>query len=188
MEITFDNRLRCMEQLVRPDGTKKEAAAEEVSASEQPKADSLSPSSLSQETIEKLKEQSQRLTDLLARQAQQQETKKPALWELDETEKGGDESDILGEGLKAMRKCQEIASRIMRGDKVPPQDEAYLREHDPDGYKLAMAMRQPKKDPKEWESVLDEEDKSSESASGESTEASSSGEAGGGDTAAAGGE
>lgn len=174
MEITFDNRLRRMEQLVRPDGTKKETAAD----AGQPVTDALSPSSLSQKTIEKLKEQGQRLKELLAQQAQQPE--KPALWELDETEKGEDESGILEEGLKAMRKCQEIASRIMRGDRVPPQDEAYLREHDPDGYKLALVMRQPKEDPEEWESVLDEEEASSESTGGESSGTSSSCGTGGG--------
>lgn len=66
--------------------------------------------------------------------------------------------EALSKSLKVMERCQKIAARIMRGDKVPPQDEQYLMERDPDGYKLALACREPKEDPKEWESVLTEED------------------------------
>lgn len=73
-------------------------------------------------------------------------------------QKGNSELDCLTKGLKVMDKCRKIASRIMKGDKVPPQDERYLMENDPDGYKLALACRQPKEKPKEWKSVLDEED------------------------------
>lgn len=69
------------------------------------------------------------------------------------------ELDALNESLKTMQRCQKIAARIMKGDKVPPQDEMYLLENDPDGYKLALACRRPKEKPKEWESVLDEEDR-----------------------------
>jgi len=67
--------------------------------------------------------------------------------------------EALSKALKVMEKCRKIASRIMRGDKVPPQDEMYLLEQDPDGYKLALACRKPKEKPKEWKSVLDEEDR-----------------------------
>lgn len=67
--------------------------------------------------------------------------------------------DAMNKRLKAALKCQKIAARIMAGDKVPLEDRRYLENGDPEGYKLALAMRKPKKDPKEWESVLDEEDK-----------------------------
>lgn len=73
------------------------------------------------------------------------------------------ELEMFSESMKAMKRCQEIAARIMRGDKVPPQDEAYLMKNDPTGYKLALAMRRPKGHPKEWESVLDDEEKRTES-------------------------
>lgn len=87
---------------------------------------------------------------------------------LEAKQRGGGELDMLEKSLKVMDKCRKIASRIMRGDKVPPQDERYLMECDPDGYKLALACRKPKEKPKEWESVLDEEDRaSSEGAGGE---------------------
>lgn len=78
-----------------------------------------------------------------------------------------DKLDALSEQLKVQQKCLKISMRIMQGKKVPPQDEQYLMEHDPEGYKLAMAMRKPpKKDEKECESVLDEEDKKGGEASG----------------------
>ena len=101
---------------------------------------------------------------------------------LEAKQKGNGELDALTEALKKMDRCQKIASRIMKGDKVPPQDEQFLMEADPDGYKLAIACRVPKERPKEWESVLEEEDRedgSAESAeSGEvSAEAPESGEA-----------
>lgn len=98
--------------------------------------------------------------------------KQRKLMEARQKDKG--ELDALNESLKKMERCQKIASRIMRGDKVPPQDEMYLLDNDPDGYKLALACRQPKEKPKEWESVLEEEDR--ESGSGEA-EAADSGEA-----------
>lgn len=92
--------------------------------------------------------------------------------------------------MKTMQRCQKIAARIMRGDKVPPEDERYLMMNDPDGYKLAVAMRTPKRNPKKWKSVLEEEEQdaasrqsaegSTEAASGEEAgEAAGSGEGGG---------
>lgn len=77
---------------------------------------------------------------------------------LEERQKSKREMDHMTKALKTMDKCREIASRIIKGDKVPPQDEKFLREHDPDGYKLALAVRQPKEKPKEWDTVLEEED------------------------------
>lgn len=98
---------------------------------------------------------------------------------LEAKQQGQGELDALSESLKKMERCRKIASRIMRGDKVPPQDEMYLMDNDPDGYKLALACRTPKEKPKEWESVLEEEDR--ENGSGE-TEAADSGEAASVDT------
>lgn len=68
------------------------------------------------------------------------------------------ELEALTKSLDVMEKCRKIASRIMKGDKVPPQDEQYLMECDPDGYKLALVCRVPKEKPKEWESVLEEDE------------------------------
>ena len=68
------------------------------------------------------------------------------------------ELEMLSKFLDVMEKCRKIASRIIKGDKVPPQDEQFLMEADPEGYKLALACRVPKEKPKEWESVLEEEE------------------------------
>ena len=97
-------------------------------------------------------------------------------------QKGNSELDALTKGLKVLEKCRKIASRIIKGDKVPPQDERYLMENDPDGYKLALACRQPKEKPKEWESVLDEEERRDGSSGGEREfcEAAEAAESGGG--------
>lgn len=98
---------------------------------------------------------------------------------LEAKQKGNGDLDALTEALKKMDRCQKIASRIMKGDKVPPQDEQYLLDNDPDGYKLAIACRVPKEKPKEWESVLkDEEENDSSGSGGETAEAAEpSGEA-----------
>lgn len=184
MEITFENRLRRTEQLVRPDGTRKGTAAETEEAAVPAAGAQADRVSTSQDAVQRavaqLDAQSQRLMALV--QQDQQKEKKPYIWDmLDGEEKtGNSEADALGEQMKTMERCHKIASRIMRGDKVPPQDEQYLMMNDPDGYKLALAMRKPKKKPKEWESVLKDEEKEqsqeAESSGGEAVE--SSGEAG----------
>ena len=77
---------------------------------------------------------------------------------LEQKQKGSSEMDVLTKSLKKMDKCRIIASRIIKGDKVPPQDEKFLMESDPEGYKLALACRQPKRNPKKWDSILEDED------------------------------
>ena len=73
-----------------------------------------------------------------------------------ETEAGGEELKAMAEYLKVMQRCQEIARRLMRGDRVPPEDEQYLMTNDPKSYKLALAARKPNPNPQEWDSVLSE--------------------------------
>ncbi len=94
---------------------------------------------------------------------------------LEARQRGSGELDALTKALKTMENCRKIASRIMRGDKVPPQDERYLMENDPDGYKLALVCRKPKEKPKEWESVLGEEQERGSSPSAGAAEAPDSG-------------
>lgn len=96
-----------------------------------------------------------------------------------------EELDAQMKALRAQQKCMEISRRIMAGKRVPPEDEQYLMEHDPEGYKLTMAMRKPSRDDEECESVLDEEDRSSgeTSETGEAAPAES-----GGDGPSSGGE
>lgn len=61
--------------------------------------------------------------------------------------------------LKKLDKCQKIYAHVVKGDKVPPEDLQYLERCDPEGFKLALAMRRPKPDPKECKSELDDEDR-----------------------------
>ena len=78
-----------------------------------------------------------------------------------------DKLDALSEEMDVQMKCLKIAMNIMKGKKVPPEDERYLMEHDPEGYKLALAMRgMEKEDDEECESVLEDEDKKSGGSSG----------------------
>lgn len=183
MEITFENRLKRTERLVRPDGSGRDASAGEAAVSAAaPRTDRVSSSQQAvRQAVEQMDRQSQRLAALL-RQDQPAE-KKTYIWDMldGEEETGNSEADALGEQMKAMERCHKIAARIMRGDKVPPEDEQYLMLNDPDGYKLAMAMRTPKRNPKKWESVLKEEEKDAKSrqaAEADGEAASSCGEAG----------
>lgn len=183
MEITFENRLKRTERLVRPDGSGRDASAGEAAVSAAaPRTDRVSSSQQAvRQAVEQMEQQSQRLAALL-RQDQPAE-KKTYIWDMldGEEETGNSEADALGEQMKAMERCHKIAARIMRGDKVPPEDEQYLMLNDPDGYKLAMAMRTPKRNPKKWESVLKEEEKdagSRQAAEADGEAASSCGEAG----------
>lgn len=89
---------------------------------------------------------------------------------LEAKRRGDGELEALSESLKVMDRCRRIASRIMKGDKVPPQDEMYLMEKDPDGYKLALVCRTPKEKPKEWESVLKDEERKDAEAGEEAAE------------------
>lgn len=85
---------------------------------------------------------------------------------LDEPSAEEQELDALSKQLDVQMKCMKIAANIMKGKKVPPEDERYLMENDPEGYKLAIAMRSmAKEDDKECESVLKDEDKNGEQAS-----------------------
>lgn len=186
MELNAINHLR--HTAVRTLDMKTDVPAANGSVSSKPKTDSIA---LTEQSVAVLKEQSQRLMALL-RQDREPESP-PALQEMLEPsgEAESDMLDAMGEKLKVMIRCQKIAARIMRGDKVPPQDEQYLMQNDPDGYKMALAMRRPKRKPKEWDSVLeDEEKKTEENGSGEDTTSQTAeGASGsGGDAPADGGE
>lgn len=93
-------------------------------------------------------------------------------------EKSEDEADMLDQQLKYMKTCQKIASRVMKGDKVPLKDLKYLMEHDPQMYKMAMTLRQipSGRKPKKWDSAVEDEEKASEDGgeTGEAVEASGS--------------
>jgi len=83
--------------------------------------------------------------------------------------------EMMRKQLRIQRLCMKIAVSVKRGDRVPPEDLAFLAKNDPEGYKLAMAMRKPKRNPEKCDSVLKDEDKKSEPF-GDSREATTSSE------------
>ena len=176
MELRITGRPKAAGPSIRPADRKGDTAA-----GSRPRTDRFT---LSRQVVEQLEIQSRIIMDLARK-----EEKKPFVWDMADSgeETGTSEADALGEQMKAMERCHKIAARIMRGDKVPPQDERYLMLNDPEGYKLVLAMRAHKQNPKKWESVLEEEDKETGRSSGEETAScEETGEASGGDGAPSG--
>ena len=153
-----------------------------------PAADRLE---LSQQCVQTMEEQRARIQAAVLTGADQEEKSNGILDMLDQPSAEEEQLDAMSEQLDVQMKCLKIAMNIMKGKKVPPEDERYLMENDPNGYKLAMSMKfMVKEDKKECKSVLDGEDKDgdkteessdsgepapTESPSGESGEAASSG-------------
>lgn len=107
---------------------------------------------VSRQVLQVLEEQNRRAAELARRQAQAEE----------QGSEGEQKVKFLEKCLRILRNCQKIAGRITAGDKVPEEDLRYLMEHDPAGYRLAMAMRKPKKNPKEHDSILTDQDRAEE--------------------------
>lgn len=127
---------------------KAEKATQGLVTNPQAKADRLSLSRQAVDFLEKLEQQrleQERLAQKKKQEDSHSSTEEALL-------------DYADKTLKAMFKCQKIAARISAGDNVPPQDIKYLIKNDPSGYKLAMATRIPKPKPKDYDTVLDEED------------------------------
>lgn len=78
-------------------------------------------------------------------------------------ESAKEQADAVGDSFKDMSKCLLIAMRITRGDIVPQKDMKFLSEHEPDLFKQAIMLRQPKENPKEWDSLLEDEEENTES-------------------------
>lgn len=173
MEINEMRRTRRNEAAGRPAAEKKpEGRSDRPQSRSTRREDRLA---LSQQALKMLEEHSRQVKE-------EQERRK-----LERERTGGkSELDSVLKALKVMQRCQKIAARIMAGDKVPPEDEQYLMDNDPEGYKLAIAMRRPKEDPKEWESVLEDEEERDGSSSAQ--EVSGCGGSGGSADSADGGE
>lgn len=168
MELRTTSRLQRSEQL-----TKAVAKREEVSAKvkTQPSqrhtpTDNLT---LSRQALAYLEEQNRRRWEQAQEKLQREMTQANDL--LNELDNANDQIDAMTKALKVLLKCQKISASIIKGDNVPPEDMQYLMENDPEGYKMAIALRRPKDDPEDCESVLDDEDKN------RSTQQSGGGEA-----------
>lgn len=165
MELRAIERSRRNEQLSKTTAAKTEPSARpETSAGPQTlqarsKADRLS---VSRQALAFLEEQNRQVMERAREEAARRDADP-----LDGLSEEKDALDFMDKQLKMLNKCQKIAARIMAGDKVPPEDERYLMEHDQEGYKMALALRRPKKHPKEYKSVLDDEDRGKTAGSGE---------------------
>ena len=189
MELRTTQELRRNEQLTKATVRKTEGACASAKPdqAQQPK-DKLT---ISRQALSWLEEQNRKMWEEdMERQQRRQDRMNDSLSAMDSAKH---ELDVMEKAMKVLRLCQKIAASIMKGDNVPPEDLKYLMDNDPNGYKLAIAMRRPKEDPEDVESVLEkEENKGEESAqSAEGTtpapETSSGGEVstGGGDAAGA---
>lgn len=137
---------------------------------------------------EQMQEQNAQILSLLTTGKEREEQSDGLLDSImQDAEAKQDELDALSADMKAKMKCLEIAMRIMKGKKVPPEDERYLMQNDPAGYKIAMAMKAfVKEDDEECESVLDDEDggKTESSKGGEDAPVESAPSEGGGEETA----
>lgn len=105
------------------------------------------------------------------KEAQEKKAKQQELESLNQQlESAKEQADAVGDSFKDTSKCLLIAMRITRGDIVPLKDMKFLSEHEPELFKQAIMLRQPKDDPEECDSVLEEEDESAESGSEYSSE------------------
>lgn len=165
----------------------KAASARPVKQAEEKKTGTARPSTdrleLSRQWVENMEEQRARAQAALLAGGKREKESSGILDLLGGQDAETAELDAKTQQLKTQMKCLEISMRMMKGKKVPPEDEQYLMENDPEGYRITMAMRKPpKKDEEECESVLDEKDrKKPGEASGEPApaEGPSGGEEGG---------
>ena len=152
----------------------------EETQQEQAPADKVS---LSRQALDWLEEQSQKMWEQNQSREQRQGGAYGALSALDSA---GSELDLLSKAADVQDKCLKIAASIMKGDRVPPEDLEYLMKNDPEGYKLALALRREKEDPEDCESVLgNKEETGSAQESGGETASVQSPEPSGGDAAPA---
>lgn len=157
MELRSTRGMRRNEQLSRAAPKKADTPASPAQpqpARSQAGSDKLT---LSRQAVDYLEEMSRKMWE----SAQEREERKHS-WlddQLSAWEAKEKQLDEMGKKLKILDKCQKIATSIMKGDNVPPEDMAYLMEHDQAGFKMAIAMRRPKKDPEDVKSVLDDEDR-----------------------------
>lgn len=133
-----------------------------------PSADRLE---LSRQWVENMEEQRAQVQSALLIGGKEEKKSNGILDMLDQSSAEEEELDALSKQLKIQQKCLKIAMNMMKGKKVPPEDERYLMEHDPEGYKLAIAMRGAvKQEDEECESVLKDGEEGSEE-TGETGEA-----------------
>ena len=155
MELHTTRELRRNAQIDKLMGRKAETQGTPAGAQAPQRKEPVDKLTLSRQAVAFVEEQSRKMWDEVREREQQRQSRMAGA-----AESSNGELDLLSQGLKVLELCQKIAASIMKGDKVPPEDLRFLMENDPDGYRLAMAMRRHKEDPEEVDSVLEDDDKS----------------------------
>lgn len=151
MELRSTREMRRNEQLSKV-LAKKADTSDAPAKAQAPKRQTPDMCTLSRQALAYLDQQNRLQQQLEERRAKYQS-------KLAEDQNKSSELDLLKKAMDVMHKCLKIAASIMKGNKVPPEDLEYLMKNDPDGYRLALAMRRENPDPKEEKSVLDDEDR-----------------------------
>ena len=187
MELRATREMRRNTQLDKLMGRKAEASDASAKAQTPQMREPADKLSISAQALSWVDEQNRKLWEWNQERDQRRQARTAD--SLSALESAKHQLDSMEKNLDMMNKCQKIAAAIMRGDRVPKEDMIYLMNHDREGYKMALALRRPKKDPKDVESVLDEEDRNGgqtkETGGGEapSAEAAGASEGGGGASA-----
>ena len=183
MELRTTRELRRSAQIDKVMGRKAETADAPAEAQAPQRKEPADKLTLSRQAVAFVEEQSRKMWDAAQAREQRRQSRTDAGISAAESAKG--ELDLLSQGLKVLELCRKIAASIMKGNNVPPEDLKFLMENDPDGYRLAMALRRQNPDPEDEESVLTDEDKNGgrnqgTSGGGESPSVESAAPAGGG--------
>lgn len=157
MELNLTSQLKRASETSRPAAQK---TGKNAPAPQSIRAKSASDRvAVSQAALKFLEEQTKRQQEEMVRRRKDQAQ---GMYDSGENSYESSLLEGLDKQMDIQRKCMKISVNIMSGNKVPPEDMEYLMKHDINGYKLAMAMRKPKKNPKELKSVLTDEDRKAE--------------------------
>ena len=151
MELRTTREMRRNVQIDKVMGRKAETADTPAGVQAPQRKEPVDKLTLSRQAVAFVEEQSRKMWDEVREREQRRQSRMSA-------EPSSGELDLLSQGLKVLELCQKIAASIMKGDKVPLEDLKFLMENDPDGYRLAMALRRHNPDPEDEESVLPDED------------------------------
>ena len=154
MELRTTGEMRRNVRLDKVLGRKAETANTPAGAQASQRKEPVDKLTLSRQAVSFVEEQSRKMWDEVREREQQRQSRMSSA-----AEPANGELDLLSKGLRVLELCQKIAASIMKGNRVPPEDLEFLIKNDPDGYRLAMALRRNNPDPEDEKSVLTDEDK-----------------------------
>lgn len=163
MEVRTTGQMRRNERLDRQLAKKTDAKP----ASRTAKPPTPDRCTLSRQALAYLEQQNALQQELAERRARQQSVISGLTGDMENKKK---QLELLDKAMDVMRKCMKIAASIMKGNRVPPEDLEYLMKNDPEGYKMALALRRGNPDPEDEKSVLDDEDRNGGAVDGASAQ------------------